>query len=220
MEKKKVLILLSCLVFLFAKAPQAQTGEDVKIFLKKLEGAIGNMNTYRCVMTSENWKGRKHEYKVSRLQFKKPNLMRLDVLKGKKKGSTVVLNKEGKIRGKNSWGLRKTLKPTDKRLKNIRGYTFLNSSLLDKVERIKRHILEKGFEAALEETEWEGRPAYHLHIDYSDPDSPVTDEDIWFNKETYATLKNLKYEGETKVTDVTWQDFEINIPLDDKLFVQ
>ena len=146
--------------------------------------------------------------------------MRTDVLKGRKKGSRVALNKKGKIRGRNAWGFKKTLKPTDKRLKNIRGYTFMNSSLLNKTERIKEHILERGCIATLTEEEYMGRPAYHLHIDHKDLDDPVTDEDIWFDKETYMPFKNLKYENKTKVTDTTWLDFEINLPLDDKLFEQ
>ena len=65
-----------------------------------------------------------------------------------------------------------------------------------------------------------GKPAYHLHLDHKAPDNPVTDEDIWFDKKTYFVLKNLKYENDVKVTDTTWQEFEINIPLEDSLFKQ
>ncbi len=219
---KKTQVILCCLMYLFLVMPtaavSAEVDEDVKAFLNNLEDAINKMNTYKCVMVSEIWKGRRHEKKTLRFQFKKPNLIRTDVLKGKKKGSSVVLNKEGKIRGRNAWGLRKTLKPTDKRLKNIRGFTFMNASLLDKLERLKRHIFQRGGIATVKEEEYIGVPAYHLHIDHKDPDNPITAEDIWFEKKTYFILKNLKYEGDMKVADTTWQDFQINIPLENALF--
>ncbi len=112
------------------------------------------------------------------------------------------------------------MKPADERLRNLRGFTFLNTSLTDKAMRIKANALDKRNKAALKETVWEGKPAYHLHIDYNNPDYPVTAEDIWFDKETYFTLKNIQYEGEEKAADITWSDFEMNITLEDSLFEQ
>ncbi len=225
---RRVFLILGCAAFLFlgalgyytATVDAAEVDRNVRDFLNNLENAIYKMDTYRLIMESENWKGKKHEKKLLRFQFKKPNLMRTDVLEGKKRGSTVLLNKEGKIRGRNSWGMKKTLKPTDRRLKNIRGYTFMNSNLLDKTERLKEHILERGCKAILTEEECMGRPAYYLHIDHEDADDPITDEDAWFDKKTYVILKNLKYENDVKVTDTTWRDIEINIPLDDEIFEQ
>lgn len=220
--QKKVCVVLICAAFLLLSynriAASQEVDEGVRIFLNSLEDAIYKMDTYRYIMTSENWKGKRHEKKTLRFQFKKPNLIRTDVLEGKKRGSTVILNKEDKVRGRNSWGLRKTMKPTDKRLRSIRGSTFMQASLSDKLKRLKEHILERGCIAGVSEEEYTGRPAYRLHIDHQDEDDPVTAEDIWFDKETYVTLKNLKYEDDNKVADVTWKDFEINIPLDDSLF--
>lgn len=226
---KKIILILGCIILIslsssrhYADILNATTEVDKNIitFLNNLEDAVNKMDTYRFVMESENWKGGEYDKKVTMFQFKKPNLMRTDVLDGKKKGSVVLLNKEGKIRGKNPAGFKKTLKPTDKRLRNIRGYTFMNSSLSDKTERLKEHILERGCKAALTEEEYMGRDTYHLHIEHKDIDDLVTDEDVWFDKEPYVVLKNLKYENGEKVTDVTWRDFEINIPLDDSLFEQ
>lgn len=215
---KRIFIVLNFAVFLFLSPLAAEVDEGAGVFLKNLEDAVNKMDTYSFTITSESWKGRRHEKKVLKFHFKKPNLMRTYVLEGRKKGSTVVLNKEGKIRGRNSWGLRKTLKPTDRRLKNLRGNTFMNTSLLDKTERLKNHILERGCTATIAETEYEGKPAYYMHIDHKDPDNPVTGEDLWFDKETYMLLKNVKYEGEKKAADAAWMEFKINIPLEDKLF--
>lgn len=82
----------------------------------------------------------------------------------------------------------------------------MNSSLLDKTERLKEHILERGCNAFLTEEEYMGRPACRLHIDHEDADEEITEEDAWFDKETCLILKNLKYENGTKVTDTTWRD--------------
>jgi len=221
MGKRAVAVLVSVSLFFgFHAAASFAAQEDIKAFLGNLEKAILAMNTYRCIMESENWRGTLYERKISRLQFKKPNLLRLDVLEGKKRGSAVVLNKEGIIRGRNSWGLKKTLKPTDKRLKNIRGYTFLNSSLIDKVNRLKKHILETGCGATLTEEDYDSKAAYRLHIEHIGADNPLTTEDIWFEKGSYIMLRNIKYEGDNKVTDISWHDFEIDILLDDSIFEQ
>lgn len=226
---KKIIFIFGCIIFVLVNSwgyytealnTATDVDENVITFLNNLEDAVNKMDTYRFVSESENWKGNEYEKKVTMFQFKKPNLMRTDVLEGPKKGSVVVLNKEGKIIGKNSMGFKKTLKLTDRRLKNIRGYTFINSSLLDKIGRLKDHILNKGCKAALTEEEYMGKTAYRLHINHKDLDDPVTDEDVRFDRGTYVILKNLKYENEQKVTDTTWRDFEINIPLDDSLFEQ
>jgi len=194
--------------------------ENVKAFLNNLENAISKMDTYKCRMVSENWKGKKHESKIMEFYFKKPSLMRMDVLEGDKAGSVVLLNKEGKIRGKNSMGMRSTLKPTDNRLKNLRGATFTQSSLWDMMDRLKDHIFERGCKAALAEEECMLRPSYRLRIEHEDTDDPVTLEEVWYDKETYFIMKKIKHEGKTKVTDIVWEDRQVNIPLDDSLFAQ
>ena len=101
MAKKRFAILIWAILSLglFITNIAAESDGDVKAFLGTLENAIGNMNTYRCIMISEYWKGKIHEEKTTKFHFKKPNLMRMDVLEGRKRGSTVVLNKKGKIRG-------------------------------------------------------------------------------------------------------------------------
>jgi len=217
MKRPLLVILLFLGLVSFATA---EPGEEVKVFLNNFEKAVNNMDTYRFVMLSENWKGKRYKKNLVEFRFKKPNLMRTDVLEGRKKGSTVLLNKEGKIRGRNSWGFKRTLKPTDKRLKNMRGSTFMNASLLDKTARLKKHILETGCEASVREEEYAGKLTYHLNIDHKDADSPITTEDIWFSKTDYTILRNIKYESTSKVADTTWQTIEINIPLEDDLFDQ
>jgi len=220
----KKIIIAAMLVFGLSQ-PAAYCADGpfdgkVKVFLNNLEDAIYKMDTYKCKMFSENWKGKKHEYKITEFYFKKPNLLRMDVILGDKKGSVVLLNKDGKIRGKNSMGLRKTLKPTDDRIKNIRGAAFMQSNLLDMLDRLKAHILERGCKATLTEEECMKRPSYHLHVEHKDADDPVTLEEVWYDKNTYFVMKKIKYEGNTKVTDIVWENPEINIPLDDSLFVQ
>jgi hypothetical protein len=224
---KKALAVLLCVLFIGLRPALADeelacesedADEAVTEFLEDLEEAIDDMETYRCRMISENWKGDRYEFKVSRVSFKKPDLLRLDVLEGHKRGSSVLLDKDGKIRGMNSWGFRSTLRPTDRRLMNIRGQTFLNSSMHDKLRRLKEAIFVKGFGAELKEGEWEERPAYILMIEHNEPGSPLTREDIWFDRETYFLLKDIRYEGGSIVSDVTWKDIEINIHLEEDLF--
>lgn len=220
---KKILIVAA--LFLSLSAPRVFCADlgapgNVRTFLNDLEGAIYKMDTYKCRMVSENRKGKKSEYKVTEFYFKKPNLIRTDVVEGDKKGSTVILNKEGKIRGKNSMGLRQTLQPTDARLKNIRGATFMQASMIDMVERLKDHILERGCRAVLTEEECMKRPSYCLRIEHKDTDDTVTLEEVWYDKATYFIMKKIKYEGDAKVTDIVWEDPQINIPLEDSLFVQ
>ena len=225
---KKIFMILFCMTVytLFSSgcycadkaAGAAEVDQNVMVFLQNLEDAVERMQTCQLNKTSENWKGKKHEKKVTRFRFKKPNLMRVDVLEGKKKGNAVLLNKDGEIIGMHKWGFKKTLEPADKRLKNIRGLTFLNSSPVDKLARIKEHVLEKGCKAVVTEEEYMDKATYRLHIEHNDPDDPVTGEDVWFAKDTFLMMKNVKYEGDRKVTDVTCYDIEVDIPIEDSVF--
>ncbi|NQT06285.1 MAG: hypothetical protein HQ575_01970 [Candidatus Omnitrophica bacterium] len=206
------------LVFCRDVLVSAEVDNDVREFLKDLEEAINEMDTYSCIMVTESWRGKLYEKRIVRFSFKKPNLMRTDVLEGKKRGSSVVLNKKGKVRGRSAWGFLDTLRHTDKRLKNLRGATFMNSSMLDKLERLREHIFKRGCEAELDEEEYADREVYHLRIRHKDEDDSITLEDLWYDEETYTILKNTKYEGKDKAADTAWQEFEVNIPLDDSLF--
>ena len=222
MNKKVLFTLILCAALLNipARAANVPIEENVKTFLNNIEDAIYKMDTYTCKMYLENWKDKKHEYKILKFYFKKPNLMRMDVLEGDNKGGVVLLNKEGKIRGKNWLGITLTLRPDDGRIRNLRGDSFMQSSLLNMLARLKNHILERGCKASLAEEECMKRPAYHLHIEHNDADDPVTLEDVWYDKNTYFIMKKIKYEGRAKVTDIVWENCEINIPLADSLFVQ
>jgi len=221
-----ILIYIACLFLLISTLSQkpSQASEnvssDVRSFLINLEKAIDEIASYRVMMTSENWKGKRHDKKVMKFQFKRPNLMRVDVLEGRKKGSTVLMNKKGKIRGKNSLGFKMTLKPTSGRLKNIRGYTFMNASFLDKLARLKDHILTQGCPALIADETYEGKPAIKLHIKHKEHKDPVTHEDLWFGKDDYLIIKNIKHENDIKVTDTSWNYFELNVLLEDSLFEQ
>ena len=96
----------------------------------------------------------------------------------------------------------------------------MQASFIEMIDNLKDHILERGCDARVVEERYMDRPAYHLIIEHSDADDPVTLEEAWYDKETYFIMKKFKYEGEKKVSDTTWNDRKINIPLDDSLFVQ
>jgi outer membrane lipoprotein-sorting protein len=201
-----------------AAAQDARPRADVVKFLEDFAAAVDRLDSYTFIMDSRARKGRKKDNRISKFYFKKPNLLRTEVLKGRRRGSTVVLQGDGRIRGKNSFGIRMTLKPSDGKLKNVRGSTFLNASLADKSARINEQILDSGCAATLEEAGYEGRAAYRLHITHNGAYDDVTDEDLWVERESFLAIRDILYVGGEIVSDVTWSDYELNIPLDDKLF--
>ena len=206
----------------FGEAPEAARGGGaagaVTEFLEDFAGVVEGLDTYTFIMDSRVRKGLRRDNRISKFYFKKPNLIRTEVLKGRKRGSTVVLQKDGKIRGRNSFGLRLTLKPADRRLKNIRGSTFLNASFADKSARLNKQILEDGCAATLEEVEYDGRTAYHLRVLHKGAYDEVTEEGLWVDRESFLLLRNTMYAGKEVVSDVIWSDYEINVPLSDELF--
>jgi len=197
-----------------------EVDDDVEDFLEDFKDAIDEKESYTFLMSIENWKGKKHEKIINRFYFKRPNLLRLEVLKGRRRGSVVLLNKDGKIRGRNSFGLTLTLKPTNRRLQNIRGGTFLRASLSDKWSRINDQIMNKGCRATIKEEEWGEREVYRLHIYHNNTYDDATDEDLWVDEETFFILKNVIYVDDKIVSDVNWSEWETNTPLDDSLFRQ
>lgn len=216
---KKLLVALFCILCLFI-SPLECYPEQIKIdsnvinFLINLSMMNERMDTCKYIIESELWKGRVYVKRTFQFYFKKPYLNRMEILEGPNKGRIVVCNKEGKIRITSLFGIVITLNPKDNRLKDIRGNMFIRSSMAIALDDLKEKILKRICQTVLLEED----KHYRLHLEHNDIENPVTSEDIWFDKETYRPIRAIEYEGNKKVVDIKWLNFEINTSLDSNLF--
>lgn len=66
-------------------------------YLDQLRLAAQQVHDYSTVTALHLYKGRRFITESGHFYFKKPNMMRLEVLEGRKRGSIVVLDKAGKV---------------------------------------------------------------------------------------------------------------------------
>lgn len=92
--------------------------------LEKAEARYRELTDYECLVEAEARNGKKHESGTYRFWFRKPAMMKIRVTGGKSRGSDLVIDEQGRIKGRKG-GLLKaiviSLSRNDHRLRNVRG---------------------------------------------------------------------------------------------------
>jgi len=89
-----------------------------------------SLQSYQCRLTLHATKGEEVQDSEYLFYYQKPNLVRMHVSEGSGKGNTVVLRKDGLIRGRREGALSVfpiTLKPDDERLRDLWDRRFAES---------------------------------------------------------------------------------------------
>lgn len=110
-----------------------KTGKDGTALVKAMLARSKQMKAYSFNSVLYTYKDGKEIVETGKLYFKKPNLLRFEVLKaGKRSGSVVVRQPDGKVRGKMGGalsGIKVSLSPDSKMLKSANNYSILESDL-------------------------------------------------------------------------------------------
>lgn len=111
----------------------SKTGKDGTALVKSMLARSKQMKAYSFNSTLSTYKDGKEIVETGKLYYKKPNLLRFEVIKaGKRSGSVVVRQPDGKVRGKMGGalsGVKITLSPDSKMLKSANNYSVLESDL-------------------------------------------------------------------------------------------
>jgi hypothetical protein len=110
-----------------------KTGKDGTGLVRSMLARSKQMKAYSFNSVLYTYKDGKEIVETGKLYFKKPNLLRFEVLKaGKRSGSVVVRQPDGKVRGKMGGalsGIKVSLSPDSKMLKSANNYSILESDL-------------------------------------------------------------------------------------------
>lgn len=189
--------------------------------LNNLKTKWNSIQDYQTKMRSRNRLGAQTDEKKFIFSFKKPHMVRTEVIEGDKKGSVLTRDAAGTIHGKKGGVLgivSITLDEDDERVANLRGRKFY---LADWGSVIKEYYeaAKKGWKLSLRPDEkFNGVDCHVLQAEGTDPRSAVTLDVIWIDKATSLILCRKQYEGQTLVNEVVWWEFKLNLGLDDSLF--
>jgi hypothetical protein len=116
-------VLLGVLLSPLRLSTAAETvGPDEVI--RRAEERFRTLNDYDCLADTDTRAGKKSASGTYHLWFKKPEMVRIRVIRGGHRGSEVAIDANGKVRGREG-GLLKPfvvgLSKTDRRLRSIRG---------------------------------------------------------------------------------------------------
>ncbi len=215
------------LVFLFLLAAampcavraSAEALPSAREVVASIESRFASMNDYVCLADAHYVKGAEREDKLFRIYFKKPELVRMEVLRGNQEGGAVVLTKDGRVKahagGWLSWLVLSF--PLDSPLvTTIRGHTLRQSHFGYMINMMKGIVATN--EANVRAEDFGGVSSYVLETSLSGPDGVPQRKVAIVDRRTSLLEKVEEFEGATEVVNVTFYDVKVDQGLSDDLF--
>ncbi len=213
------LCLLLALIALPGYAVDPGEPKSPEAVLARAEATFRDLQDYECVVESEARKGKRHEFCVQRLWFKKPLQMRLRVLRGDHRGSEVALDANRKVRG-HAGGILKPLvlgvRFNDSRLKSLRGHHFSELNWGAFYTTYRQHAALPQARAVLSRRTSSDAP-YEIVLTYT-RDGHATREYYRFDPRLWVLLEHDMYEDEVHVDHTRFSEIRLNPGLKDSWF--
>ncbi|MGD9684545.1 MAG: outer membrane lipoprotein carrier protein LolA [Candidatus Obscuribacterales bacterium] len=192
-----------------------------KAFLKDILNKIRSFKEYSFESQLVAYKKSKPVTEKGRFYFKAPNLVRFEVTDaGKRSGSVVVRQKDGKIRAKSGGlfsGLTISVAPNSKLLRTANGFNILESdlgSLLSQtISRLDSHHTCLASNSPLP---YPGRGSSYV-VEVIGDDNLV-DQRIVLDKKSRLPVEWALFEGDQLLSVVNFQNLEIDADIEDTLF--
>lgn len=196
--------------FLKTKAETVPTPQEL---LQLITRRFETLKDYQCQLTTTHLKNGQTVTDINNYYFKKPKLIRLEVMNGKDKGSKVVLNKNGKVRARAGGVLGVftiTMEPNDKRLQDDDGSSFATTDLGSTIKDIRATLAGGTATVTIVER---GKRTYQLQIDRPGKrDLIVIDAQLQLPIEWY-TFSNGRFDSKTE-----WKNLQMDVGFSDSLF--
>lgn len=209
------LLPLTLLVLLPA-APRAEEELSADALMRRADARFQQLQDYECDADTECRLGSKTESTGLHIWFRKPRLMRIKVMRGKNKGSEVVMGRDGKIRARKGGVLKfisVRLKPNDRRLRNLRGTPLTRLHWENFYAEYRRHADLPGARTAARRA-----PGGHeITLTYSSNGTSVR-EVFRIASDTWTLTEGQMFENGTMVDGVRFRNFRFNAGLQDRFF--
>lgn len=177
---------------------------------------------YTCILNTWTKRGEATSHKIIEFAFKRPDLVRNYIVDGDNKGTTVVRDAKGRLRGKKGGVLslvKLTLEEDDERLFNLRGVRFDQGHFGYVLEGFGKEMADGWTVELAPDAAHEGADCRVLVA--RPPEGAKTDltrDEIWIEKSTLLLRRRRQYVGETKVSDTSYTKVVLDPGLADDLF--
>jgi len=204
------------LVVLAPGIPHADEALSADGVMRKTDERVRKLRDYECLVDTDCRLGSKSEASSFHLWFRNPGMMRAKVLKGRDKGADVVV-KDGKIRGPTS-GLLKfvtaDLKPTDKRIRNLRGVCITHLQWENFYETFRERASRPGAKMTLQ-----SRPGSPYEVALTYPEGSHSMREVFLiDPKEWVLLEGVMWEDGAQVSSVHFRDFRFDIGAEEKFF--
>lgn len=215
-----LVLCAGCLTFLQAPGVRsaAATAETAESVLARAESRFAALKDLECFVESETRLGKKQEGGTFHFWFRKPAMLRIHVTKGKTRGSDLVIDEAGKVRGRKG-GLLKpfviSLSQSDKRLRNIRGFPVMDLPWSTFYRKVRERAARPGARLTLAE-----RPdatPHQLTLRYVEAGKRMREE-YRIDPELWVLTEAVCFEDEVCVDRVTFRDIRLDPGLEPKFF--
>jgi hypothetical protein len=214
--------LLAASIFAVVLAPAAAGVPGVPAF-ERLQATWGGVTDYAVTIDAHEVLGDQTADNEMRYAFKRPDSARLDVLKGRKSGSTIVLDGGDRVTAyyRRLSFFKMHGDARDKNLTSLRGNGILNPNFGDLVACFAAH---KDQLRQMEGPTISGEPTDEIALSYQHVDCPndsTTDRDtitldvIDITRDTGLIVMRKRYVGDDVVELWQLSDYKINSGLSD-----
>lgn len=209
-------LLLTLAVLMLPHAPRAQEALTADAVMRRADARFQKLQDYECYADTECRLGERTESTGLHIWFRKPSLMRIKVIRGKNKGSEVVMDADGKIRARKG-GLLKFVsvgvKANDRRLQNLRGTPLTRLYWENFYAEYRQRTRLPGARTAVRP----GAGAHEIVLTYSQNGKNVR-EIFRVASDTWTLMEGQMWEDNTLVDSVRFRDFRFDSGLNERLF--
>jgi outer membrane lipoprotein-sorting protein len=218
--KKFTLTMTVAITFLSFFSHCFADSSDVLKVIERLKQRYESIQDYQCRIEESSTLGSRREERIINLYFKRPRMIRMDILKGNRpfdRGSVGIYIGDNRVVGHRGGVLKNiTLRlRTDHGLATtIRGVRIDQSDLLAVLQRLI-FLNENGIVTIFNEP-----PNIKFRCVPFDPASNegIETDIAWVDRETLLLVRTERYENGKLVQEVNWKNYIVNTGLPDKLF--
>mgnify|MGYP001163299303 CR=1 FL=1 len=188
--------------------------------VESLRALYDALSDYQCRMYEHCSQDGRYEERTIDFYFKKPRLIRMNVLKGNRfgdNGAVGVYRNDGKVTGRKGGLLSFLTIVVDKhdaQATTVRGLTFDQSDLQATLEKMELHLSVSRCSIV------DGAGFYELEFEPRDPSrlGGLTREIIRLDESSLLPISSDSFEGETLVQHAVWSSYILDAGLPDELF--
>ena len=186
--------------------------------MRRAEERFRTLNDYDCLADTESRAGKKSASGTYHLWFKKPEMVRIKVIRGGHRGSEVAIDKEGDVRGREG-GLLKVfvagLSKTDRRLQSIRGVPITQLDWGSFYKAYREHTARPGAQTALAPRT--GDAPYLVTVTFTDK-GLRTRETFRIDPVRWTMLEGEVYEDDVRVDHIVFREVQLDVGTTEKWF--